>query len=180
LKSATEPAGEAEEALGLSNIVKDEPLGDVKVAVRCPDCRDNNCTISTVIAFTLHMLPQKEGLAVENKVVVLSAISPPVKVNVNIEHPEELDEEDLLLEELLDELDELLLDELDGRGGQITHLPAKLETMSWSLGFSLCEMNWELTSPLLLKSNANLNSELLLTELSKKRVKSDPVFTTPV
>ena len=124
MKSAAEPAGEAEEALGLSNIVKDEPLGDVKVAVRCPDCRDNNCTISTVIAFTLHMLPQEEGLASENKVVVLSSITPPVKVNVNIEHPEELDEEDLLLEELMDELDEaLLLDELDGWGGQVTHVP---------------------------------------------------------
>jgi hypothetical protein len=71
------------------------------------------------------MLPQEEGLASENKVVALSAISPPVKVNVNIEHPEELDEEDLLLEELMDELDEaLLLDELDGWGGQITHVPA--------------------------------------------------------
>ena len=83
------------------------------------------------MAFTLHMLPQKEGLALENKVVVLSAISPPVKGNVNIEHPEELDEEDLLLEELMDELDEaLLLDELDGRGGQITHCPAKGKTIS--------------------------------------------------
>lgn len=175
MKSATEPAGEAEEALGLSNIVKDEPLGDVKVAVRCPDCRDNNCTISTVIAFTLHMLPQEEGLALENKVVVLSAISPPVKGNVNIEHPEELDEEDLLLEELMDELDEaLLLDELDGWGGQVTHCPAKPLTISWSVGFSPPVVEPELTNPLLLKSNANLSSELLLTaSISRKKVRSD-------